>query len=263
MKGRFELGRASASLAVGLVIATAIGACAPRIEVTQGECRPVHGSDVCVWSETADSRVRSFGATIPIGSIENAPADAPMVWPPAANATIPLPENVAAATGFKVLTIYWEAHGHPPGPFLTPHLDFHFYAMTPAEIDAIDCADLTKPSAAPAAYELPDIEIPGIGNLVGLCVPKMGMHALASAEMAATVPFTGTMVVGYNVGAPIFIEPMISKESLMARKSFTLAVPAVPGAPTGVLYPTTFRADYDSTANAYRFVFSGMGTGTK
>jgi len=227
-------------------------------QVVQGECRPVNGADVCVWGETSGDALVAFGATVPVASAENAPAEAPMAWPPVSAAAIPLPDAVSSATGFKVLTLFWEPHGHPPGPYLVPHFDFHFYAYSADEVNAIDCADSTRPAQLPAAYELPDVDIPGIGMLLGLCVPKMGMHSLLGAELHATTPFQKAMIVGYYHGQPIFVEPMITRATLLERRSFSIEVPAVPNRPTNVRYPTTFRADYDSTAQAYRFVFSGL-----
>jgi hypothetical protein len=64
------------------------------------------------------------------------------------------------------------------------------------------------------------------------------------------------MVIGYYKTKPIFIEPMISRAMLLEKKSFELPIPTVPGM-TGP-HPTTFRADYDATANAYRFVFANF-----
>jgi hypothetical protein len=94
--------------------------------------------------------------------------------------------------------------------------------------------------------------------LTGLCVPKMGMHALPQEFATGTAPFTGTMVFGYYAQRPIFYEPMISRAMLQERRSFTLPVPAEGDLPKGVLYPTKFEAVYDSTETAYRFVFSGF-----
>ena len=227
-------------------------------QVVQGECRPVNGASVCTWGETSRGAVVSFGATIPDAVAENAPADAPMVWPPATDAVIALPEAVTAGTGFKVMTVFWEPHGHPPGPYLVPHFDFHFYTSTASEVSAINCADSTKPTQLPAAFELPDVAIPGMGTLLGLCVPTMGMHALLASELHATALFQKTMIVGYYHAQPIFVEPMITRAMLQERHSFGLDIPAVPGRPASARYPTTFRADYDSTAHAYKFVFSGL-----
>ena len=160
-----------------------------------------------------------------------------------------------SATGFDNLTVFWEAHGHPPGPYLVPHFDFHFNTIP---VGAIDCADSTKPGRLPAAYELPDITIPQLGNLIGLCVPGMGMHALPGAELHAPTTFQKTMIVGYYHGRPIFVEPMITRATLLERRSFLLEIPDVPDRPANVRYPRRFRADYDSTAQAYRLVFSDL-----
>ena len=249
-------GLASAGLAL---LVTGLVACSKhKPEIVQGECRPLHGADICVWGEVSGNTLAAFGATVPVGAVENAPADAPMVWPPVAAAAIPLPEAVRSATGFAVLTVYWEPHGHLPGPYLAPHFDFHFYTMPAADVAAIDCADSTKPGRLPAAYELPDMSIPQIGNLIGLCVPGMGMHSLPGAELHATTLFHKTMIVGYYHGRPIFVEPMITRATLLERRNFSLNIPDVPDRRANVRYPTRFRADYDSTAQAYKFVFSDL-----
>lgn len=219
-------------------------------------CADVFGASVCTWAVMEGDHVLEVGATIPMTTIENAPAEAEMAWPPAMEADIPLPPE-AAATGLQHLTIFWEPHGHPPGPYLVPHFDFHFYNISSQETMAIDCADESKPTTLPAGYVLPDVEIPEVGTLIGLCVPTMGMHSLPEAEIESDSPFTGTMIAGYYGGAPIFVEPMITREKLMHRESFELEMPAV-SAPEGVHYPTRVRFDYDATDDAYRIVFSGF-----
>jgi hypothetical protein len=229
----------------------------------QGECKPLNGGEVCTWGRMSGNALVAFGATIPVRAIETAPAEMPaeqaMAWPPVAEASLAFPDAVKAAAGFDALTIYWEPHGHPPGPYLVPHFDFHFYTSTPSDIAAIDCADSIKPSELPAGYELPDVTIPQLGTLIGLCVPKMGMHALPGVDLHAATPFAKTMVVGYYHQRPIFVEPMITRTTLMARQSFALTMPAVSGWPAGTRLPAQFRAAYDSTTQAYQFTFSGFG----
>jgi len=239
-----------------------LGACAAKERMVQGECRPLYGADVCAWDRLAGDSLTAFGATVPMRVVDSAPADAPMVWPPVAEATIPLSAAAKSATGFDNMTIFWEPHGHPPAPYLVPHFDFHFNTISQAEVAGINCADSTKPAQLPAAYELPDVEIPGMGTLVGLCVPTMGMHALPGAEVHSTTPFEKTMIVGYYAGRPIFVEPMITRGALMARQNFSLSIPTVPNGQPGVRYPTSFAAEYDSTAQAFRFVFAGLGAGS-
>lgn len=257
------------SLVAVTLVAAGLAGCAPRevpiVEVAGG-CATVHGGEICTWARMQGDRVVDVGATVPIASIENAPADVhAMAWPPVMAAGIALPEAIVASTGMRELTVYWEPMGHPPGPYLTPHFDFHFYTIPGAERMAIECTDLSKPTEMPAGYALPDVALPpdmakltGTNELTGLCVPQMGMHALLASEMESTTTFRGTMVVGYTKGKPIFVEPMLTKAMLLEKASFDLPMPTVPGMTPAA--PRAFRAEYDAQAGAYRFTFSGFGT---
>ena len=231
----------------------------PEPSTVEGECADVYGGSVCTWVTLAGANsVTEFGLTIPLASIERAPGAVKMVWPPILVATVKLPADVTTAMGIDHLTVYWEPHGHPPGAYLTPHFDFHFYSIAAGTREAIDCADLTKPADIPAGYQLVDVKIPEVGLLVGLCVPGMGMHALLAREVDSDEIFDGTMVIGYYHGSPILFEPMIARDLLMRRQSFDLPMPTVSGLPDGVRYPRSFRAEYDAASDAYRFIFSGV-----
>lgn len=247
-------GRILKGAVLGAVVA-GTGACTKE-RLVQGECKPFNGGDICTWGRMSGTTLVAFGATVPVKSIENSPAEMPMVWPPKSDAVIGMPAEVLAATGFDHMNIFWEPHGHPPGPYLTPHYDFHFNSITREAVAAINCADSLKPAAVPAAYVLPDVLIPQLGTLIGLCVPGMGMHALPVAEMTGTEPFTRTMVVGYYHQKPIFVEPMIARATLLEKRTFGVDMPEVAGQPANVHTPATFEARYDSTAQAYQFTFS-------
>jgi hypothetical protein len=243
-----------------LVAATALlAACVPApaaFDALHGECKAVFGSEVCSWGVRADTGITEFGVTMPVASVEQAPMDGPMVFPPVANAILALPAEVAATTGFKYVAVGWELHGHPPALFLTPHFDFHFYTTTPEAAAAMDCTNLVKPAAMPAGYALPDVDIPGMGTLVGLCVPQMGMHAIAANEIEQREPFGASMIVGYYGGDLIFLEPMISKVKLMESATFEMPVPSVPpNTPASVRWPKTFTAQYNADTRAYRLAF--------
>jgi hypothetical protein len=199
-----------------------------------------------------------MGATIPLALVESVPTDVEMVWPPQELATLPLPTEARVALGIDHMGINWEAHGHPPASFMTQHFDFHFYSVSEADVRAIDCVDETKPTQLPARYALPDIDVPGMGVLVGLCVPNMGMHAMPAREVSETDPFDASMMLGYYSGRPVFFEPMVSRGLLLQRSDFTLEMPTVPGLPAGVRYPTRFRAEYVASQEVYRLVFSGF-----
>jgi len=249
------------SIAAALTVLPVVGcgSSAPQTRTVQGQCEDFYGTDICPWATLngADSLIE-FGITIPLAAIELAPDDMEMVWPPAVGAIINLPTEVSAAVGADHLTAYWEPHGHPPGPYLTPHFDFHFYVVSHSTREAIDCAAPRMPGELPAGYRLVDVEIPGVGILEGFCVPAMGMHALLASELESDALFEGTMVAGYtDGGAPLFFEPMVTREMLMRRQSFELPMPAVSGVPEGVRYPRRFLAEYDAATEAYRFIFSG------
>ena len=210
--------------------------------------------------------VLEVGLTVPIASIENAPTPVTMDWPPKSDAVLDVPEAARKESGFNHFTMYWEAGGHPPGPYLTPHFDFHFYTITSAERMTIDCKDSSKPTALPTGYELPDVPLPpdmakmmGVPALIGLCVPTMGMHSMLGTELASTGTFRGGMVIGFIKGRPIFIEPMLSKGMLMEKKSFDLDIPTVPGIGA---HPTKFHAEWDAAKQSYRFAFSAFAAAT-
>jgi hypothetical protein len=220
-------------------------------------CTTVFESQVCTWVVIERGSVAELGATIPLAVIEGVPADPPMVWPPEQLAAVSFPDEGRAALGIDHLGINWEGHGHPPSPFAVPHFDFHLYTLSESDIEAIDCSDERKPVTLPAGYVLPDIEVPQLGTLIGLCVPRMGMHAMPSAQTGGDA-FEASMIIGYYGGHAIYFEPMVSQARLLERSDFSLTVPAIRDLPPGVRYPSELHARYDRERDEYRFVFTGF-----
>jgi hypothetical protein len=225
-------------------------------KVTQGACADVYGGEVCTWSREQGEVLLEFGATVPMATVDNAPLGGEMVFPPVAQARIALPETVREQTGFDHLGINWEAHGHPPGPFLTPHFDFHFYTISADSADAIDCSDSGKPGVLPAGYQLPDLEIPDMGTLVGLCVPQMGMHAVRDDELMSTETFSASMILGYYGQELVFVEPMVTRARLMQGRNFALVVPGVPASSGMNAWPVGLEARFDDERRSWEFVFT-------
>ena len=256
-------------LTSGLVaLAAVLCACAkevPVVEVT-GECADVYQAELCTWARMQGTTVVAVGATVPLASIENAPDDLDLVWPPVMASVLRMPESSQPQAGLTEVTVFWEPHGHPPGPYMTPHFDFHFYTIAREDRAAIDCVDETKPSVLPAGYSLPDVTLPpplaemaGGGPLIGLCVGEMGMHSLLTSELESADAFRGSMVIGYYHGTPIFVEPMLSRDLLLEKRSFDLPIPDIPGM-TGT-HPRAFRVEYDAEQQVYHFVFSDFAPG--
>jgi hypothetical protein len=244
----------TAALSLGFVAAGDVEG--PRS--TFESCSMVMEARVCTWVVMDGNAAVEMGATVPMALVEAVPADAEMVWPPQELATIALPPEARSALGVDHMGINWEAHGHPPASFMTQHFDFHFYSITKEEVRSIDCSDQSKPPTLPPHYELPDIDVPGMGVLVGLCVPQMGMHAMPHEDVEEADAFDASMMLGYYGGTPVFFEPMVSRALLLERGDFTLPMPPVAGLPAGVRYPTEFYAEYDDAASQYRLVFGGF-----
>jgi hypothetical protein len=233
-----------------VVLAAGLCACAKEVPVVEvmGECADVYQAELCTWARMQGTTVVAVGATVPLASIENAPDDEHMVWPPVGAAALRMPESGQQQAGLTEVTVFWEPHGHPPGPYLTPHFDFHFYTITPADRAAIDCIDETKLA-----------EMAGESTLIGLCVAQMGMHSLLTSELESTDAFRGSMVIGYYHGTPIFIEPMLTRALLLEKRSFDLPIPSIPG--MAGRYPRAFHAEYDAQQQLYHFVFSDFAPG--
>lgn len=222
---------------------------------TQGPCGSMFGVKVCTFYQTRSGQVSEFGLSVPIAAIQQAPSNPPMIWPPKEDESVSFASIVEAQTGFTFANIYWEAHGHPPKVYMIPHFDFHFYFIPEEEVKGIDCKDSSKPPSLPAGYTLPDINVPSLGEMVGLCVPNMGMHAVPDADLAPAAPWAASMLVGYYGGKPIFIEPMVAGARLLQKHTFSLAIPPIEQVPR-VRYPRRFHAVYLAKSQTYNFIFS-------
>jgi hypothetical protein len=249
--------RGAFCLAVCIVI---LGACAGSARAqarsyTEGPCGSVFGVKVCTFYQTRSGKVTEFGLNVPVAAIRQAPANPPMVWPPKADVSVPFARVVEEQTGFTFANIYSEAHGHPPGAYMVPHFDFHFYFVPEQEVQKIDCKDSGKPRILPAGYALPDVNAPPIGELVGMCVPAMGMHAIPKTDLDAKAPWAASMLVGYYSRKPIFVEPMVTRALILQEHTFSLKIPEIAPVPH-VRYPRHFRAVYLPKSKTYHMILS-------
>jgi hypothetical protein len=237
------------------VLAFAGSAQARTGKAIEGPCGSVFGVKVCTSYRTHSGKVTEFSLSVPLAAIEQAPADAPMVWPPKADLNVRFAPVVEEQTGFTFANLYWEAGGHPPAAYMAAHFDFHFYVVAEDKVERIDCKDTSKPRTLPAGYTLPDVNVAQLGELVGLCVPVMGMHAVPDADLHLKTPWEASLLVGYYGGEPMFLEPMVTRAFLLRKHSFSLAVPQI--TPTSqVRYPKRFRAVYLLKSKTYDFTFS-------
>ena len=184
---------------------------------------------------------------------------------------VPFPEEVVEQTFFDHFVIDFESGGHPPGPYLVPHFDFHFYGITDETQLAIDCLAEPLPEGVVAGEPamgndyLPDMYmIPGTGletdDPSGTCVPEMGVHAidLTSGELDPENPadFTISYILGYHMGSLAFIEPMMSQDYVATRPEISTAVKGPAKLGWSTQWPTQFDTSYDEETGMYHLVYS-------
>ena len=191
--------------------------------------------------------ILGVGAIIPVKSVESVPNDDPAFQ---GNVGLEMPASVRDKTFIQLLRINWLSGGHGPAPYGAPHFDMHFYRGTMDEVSAISCADATFPA---------DILASGI-ETPSTCVSGMGYHAWPSADLVSGV-FTASIILGYAAEKMVFIEPMVTREVLLSRKTFELDI-ARPASAGGArtLYPAHLTATYDATTDAYSLEFNAFGS---
>ena len=181
---------------------------------------------------------------------------------------------------YRFVAFDWNPAGHvPPGVYDIPHFDFHFWTATEEERAAIVP---TNPDFAQLAARLPaDAERPPSYAVAAppgtppeaVAVPLMGVHwaDMRSPELQppgspAHRPFTTTMLWGSWNGRFTFIEPMITRAYLMAKKTATdpavrderlpLSMPAQVA--TAGYYPGAYRITWDAEAREYRVALTTL-----
>ena len=146
----------------------------------------------------------------------------------------------ASVTPFNHVGLGWNPNGHEPDPIYgRPHFDFHFYMMTPQEVDAIPPyqVDSSKFKNWPAPAYLPATYFNAGGG-----VPKMGAHwvDLTSGEFNGKT-FTETFIYGGYDGKVTFYEPMITLEFLKNNNNFERSIPQPAKVQKSGWYPTKMK----------------------
>lgn len=164
---------------------------------------------------------------------------------------LPLPERVKVHP-FKHITLDWNPHGHEPGGvYDRPHFDFHFYFISNQLRQSITCMD----DDAPLCLEAPDEDyLVSDYAPTPEGVPKMGWHwvDLLSPEFNGGI-FTRTFIYGYYAGNLIFIEPMVTTEYLLSKKTShnTIRLPKQFPYQQG-RYPTNYKIYYDEINDLHK-----------
>jgi hypothetical protein len=177
---------------------------------------------------------------------------------PAAEVTFPVmlmldfPDQ-AAPTAFDHVMLNWNPQGHvPPGVFDSPHFDMHFYMTDMASVMAINPTD---PNFAAYGANVPQPQFMPRDFVVvpdGV-VPAMGAHMVDRTE--ALIPgqydFKETIINGSWNGQHIFIEPMITREYLLAKPTLREDLKLPQAYQKSGYFPTTYSIGFDDQTKEY------------
>ena len=175
---------------------------------------------------------------------------------------------------YKLVELDWNPHGHePPGVYMVPHFDFHFYTISLAERNSIVPSNPNFAAEAnnlpPGAYVAPFYAaLAGPGQTpADIAVPMMGVHwsDVRSPELQALLgnpdayqPFTKTFIYGSWNGRFTFYEPMVTRAYLLSKPNFSGAIPVPELYPEPGYFPTSYKVTYDAQAKEYRVALTGL-----
>jgi hypothetical protein len=188
-------------------------------------------------------------------------------------------------TPLKFLELNWNPAGHElNGVYDVPHFDFHFYAVSKAERDAILPSDpeaQAKANHSPGPQFIPAFYMNGAPPGADVpWVPQMGVHwidvrspelqkALPFGNPELWKPFTTTFIQGSWNGKVTFWEPMITRAHILSKRAATDAAGRDEVIPLGRparyqepgYYPGAYRIMWDAQAKEYRIALTQLAWG--
>ena len=290
----------TATVADGDAQASAAKLAAERVRMYRPGLYRQYGEAVKVGNGRARAYVlyaqQDGGAPVEVGvalseaAMEGLPAPNPHLMHQAANAgghehvdnhayLLALPGRGAPPVQFVELD--WNPGGHePPGVYDVPHFDVHFWTASRADRLSVDPAKdaeyQAKADALPPEGERPPryaVAAPPGAPAPG--VPLMGVHWVdlrapelqrAFGKPEAYRPFTTTFLYGSWEGEFTFLEPMITRAYILAKKSAAEAAvrdEVIPISEPAYVraagyYPSAYRITWDADAKEYRIALTKL-----
>jgi hypothetical protein len=195
-----------------------------------------------------DGNPQSMGLRMTENAMTNLPADTSNMM--ALMTTVALPDQ-AKNYGYNHIEIDWHPYGHDPQMYEVPHFDFHFYLIDTSTQRAIVPGPDTV--SVPAQY-IPQDYFSGV-----MAVPNMGVHWLDSrAPELNGQPFTDTFIYGFYHGKLIFLEPMITLQTITSKKEVDINIKQPQAFQQPGYYPTLHKLYYDSSTKEYVVAMEGL-----
>jgi hypothetical protein len=228
-------------------------------KIILGETAVVGGNELSTWARVNDAgQVVWVGLTIPLALVENMPAGGS--GPSGAIAVLNYPTVVKETTYFDHAEIHSEPDGHPTNPgyadtnrYGVAHFDFHFYSVPVSQVLTIPFGfffDEVPADQLPRFYAQPE----------AISIPQMGRHDAPISEFTATDHWLATMLAGFlpDASSMHFLEPMVTQELLLQRKSFSMRVPRPATLGRATRYPAECVFHYENSVDSYQIVFIGF-----
>lgn len=207
----------------------------PPVELGDGEIRVFVEAD-----ENGDPESLGVGFTRDV--LEGLPEHEPQML------VVPLP-SIVALPPYNHAMVDWMPHGHDPNDvYGLPHFDFHFYMISPEERLAIGCGveDLLC-LKMPEPTMIPPFYVPTPAG-----VPAMGWHWVDSRSPELNgEKFTSTYIYGFYDGQLHFVEPMITREFILATTEFEKEVPLPEMVSRKGWYPQKYSLEYSEAEGMY------------
>jgi hypothetical protein len=257
---------ASAAAVAALVVSSA-AACSDDSDSSATKLGKPHqvGGVTAQTYVTTDSSgdVTALGVRLTPPDLEQLPDQLPGTM-----VMLDLPADVKSQP-FTDVMLNWNPQGHEPPPlFGKPHFDFHFDMVDSSVLHSISPED---PAFAQKAEHLPGHKytpadyapMPG-PPLAAQAVPGMGVHLVdaANAPVPGKYDFQHILIAGSWDGQYTFIEPMITREYLLSRSSYSEAIKQPAAYQQDGRYPSSYRIRFDSKANAHEVELSDFATRT-
>lgn len=162
-----------------------------------------------------------------------------------------LPMPSAAPPPYDHVTVLWNPEGHPPKPYMVPHLGMHFFFISPEKQKEIEGGP---------AQTLPDSKyLPDGYAALSPNVPRLGVnYADTTASEFRGQRFTHTIIYGFYEGRSTFVNPMVATDFLSERPDVETQFPQPETYEKPGLYPTRYRVTFNAEASEYRFVLDDL-----
>lgn len=207
----------------------------------EGDTSVFIGQNVGTWEVlTPDNTVRLGGITLPSTLVQSAI----LFDSSTSTVSLDMPGETKRSTFIEHLDLQFNVNGFMED-LPQPSFAVRFYGIDQSVQSAIDCSDSTEADTD----KIPEGYVDDNRGCEGGVGTRM-VVAEPPDDLDHPIPFARVNVLQY-AGRMIGIEALITADKLLAKKSFTLYLPAPKILEANALYPTTLTGVYRKDIDSY------------